>query len=100
MEILPKTKLSWNAKFVIGCCIIAALWVSWVVYDNYFKPKEAPAVIRVVPTVTPTDYYYFLENPADYYAGRCAIAPKEAIPEYYAAHPGMVQCRFKTTVAP
>lgn len=58
------------------------------------QPKPAPAY-SPVPTVTVTDYYYFLENPEDYYAGKCLIVSESAAPEAYAAHPGIQQCKFK-----
>ena len=80
----------------IGLCIGGALLIaSFGVWLAFLQPAPAPNPVRAVPTVTVTDYYYFLENPEDYYAGKCAIASESAAPDFYAAHPGMVQCKFK-----
>jgi hypothetical protein len=71
--------------------ILIFLWLAW-----WNKPTRPAPVYQPVPTVTAApDYYSFLENPEDYYAGRCAIASQDAAPDWYAAHPGLGRCQFK-----
>ena len=93
--VLTKLIMNRNVIAIGSCTLIALVFVAWVVYVNYFAPKPVAPVLAPTPAVTVTDYYYFLENPEDYYAGKCAIVSESAAPDFYAAHPGMVQCKFK-----
>jgi hypothetical protein len=96
--VLTKLKLIALHRNVIAigsCSLVSLIFVAWVVYVNFLAPVQVKSVYRPVPTVTPKDYYDFLVNPEDYYAGKCLIVSQFAAPEAYEAHPGIKQCEFK-----